>query len=58
MSDQPPTIVSAPRTASVMNRIVASSLRQRFLVVLMTLVLIGAVVAMSRVVQLDMRLAA
>jgi len=42
MSDQPPTIVSAPRTASVMNRIVASSLRQRFLVVLMTLVLIGA----------------
>jgi len=31
-----------PRTASVMNRIVASSLRQRFLVVLLTLVLIGA----------------
>ena len=32
----------APRTASVMNRIVASSLRQRLLVVLMTIVLIGA----------------
>ena len=31
-----------PRTASVMNRAVASSLRQRFLVVLLTLVLIGA----------------
>jgi len=31
-----------PRTASVMNRIVASSLRQRFLVVLLTLVLVGA----------------
>src|SRR5450432_2167294 len=30
------------RTASIMNRIVASSLRQRFLVVLMALVLIGA----------------
>ena len=30
------------RTASIMNRIVASSLRQRLLVVLMTLVLIGA----------------
>jgi hypothetical protein len=37
----PPT-GSAPRTASMMNRIVASSLRQRFLVVLLTLVLIGA----------------
>jgi len=33
---------SVPRTASIMNRIVASSLRQRLLVVLMTLVLIGA----------------
>ncbi len=30
------------RTASMMNRIVASSLRQRFLVVLLTLILIGA----------------
>ena len=35
----PPAV---PRTASIMNRIVASSLRQRLLVVLMTLVLIGA----------------
>ena len=42
MSDQLPPTGSAPRTASIMNRIVASSLRQRFLVVLMTLVLIGA----------------
>src|SRR5208282_3983515 len=37
----PPT-GSAERTASMMNRIVASSLRQRLLVVLLTLVLIGA----------------
>jgi heavy metal efflux system protein len=42
MSDPLPSVESAPRTASMMNRIVASSLRQRFLVVLMTLVLIGA----------------
>jgi heavy metal efflux system protein len=34
--------MAEPRTASIMNRIVASSLRQRFLVVLMTLVLIAA----------------
>src|SRR5271169_1612135 len=33
---------SAPRSASIMNRIVSSSLRQGFLVVLMTLMLIGA----------------
>jgi cobalt-zinc-cadmium resistance protein CzcA len=33
---------STPRSASLINRIVASSLRQRFLVVLMTIVLIGA----------------
>jgi len=38
----PPPPDSAPRTASIMNRIVASSLRQRFLVMLMTAVLIGA----------------
>jgi heavy metal efflux system protein len=31
-----------PRTASIINRIVASSLRQRFLVVLMALALVGA----------------
>ncbi len=36
----PPT--PTPRTASIMNRIVASSLRQRLLVVLMMFVLIGA----------------
>ncbi len=42
MSDLLPPAETAPRTASAMNRIVASSLRQRFLVVLMTLVLIGA----------------
>src|SRR5580692_6164640 len=42
MSDPQPPTGGAPRTASIMNRIVASSLRQRFLVVLMTLVLIGA----------------
>ena len=42
MSESPPPIGSTPRTASVMNRVVASSLRQRFLVVLLTLVVIGA----------------
>jgi cobalt-zinc-cadmium resistance protein CzcA len=42
MSDPLPPTESAPRTASMMNRVVASSLRQRFLVVLLTLVLIGA----------------
>src|SRR5580704_15865163 len=42
MSDQPLPTASTPRTASALHRIVASSLRQRFLVVLMTLVLIGA----------------
>jgi cobalt-zinc-cadmium resistance protein CzcA len=41
MSDGLPPAGSAPRTASIMNRIVASSLQQRFLVILMTLVLIG-----------------
>jgi heavy metal efflux system protein len=42
MSVDPPPAGSTPRTASIMNRIVASSLGQPFLVVLMTLVLIGA----------------
>ena len=42
MSDPLPPAGSAPRTASIMNRIVTSSLRQGFLVVLMTVVLIGA----------------
>ena len=38
IDDQPPM---PPRAASIMNRIVSASLGQRFLVVLMTLVLIG-----------------
>src|SRR5487761_2380236 len=42
MSDPLQPAGSTPRTASMMNRIVASSLRQRFLVILLTLVLIGA----------------
>jgi len=42
MSAPLPPAGSAPRSASMMNRVIASSLRQRFLVVLLTLVLIGA----------------
>ena len=42
MSEQLLPTGSAQRTASMMNRVVASSLRQRFLVVLLTLGLIGA----------------
>jgi cobalt-zinc-cadmium resistance protein CzcA len=42
MSDQLPSTEPTPRTASIMNRIVVSSLRQPFVVLLMTLVLIGA----------------
>ncbi|HUX72707.1 MAG TPA: CusA/CzcA family heavy metal efflux RND transporter [Steroidobacteraceae bacterium] len=42
MSADPPPSESTPRTASIMNRVVAASLQQRFLVVLMTLVLVGA----------------
>ncbi|HXR90456.1 MAG TPA: CusA/CzcA family heavy metal efflux RND transporter [Steroidobacteraceae bacterium] len=42
MSATPPHGAPAPRSGSIINRIVASSLRQRFLVVLMTIVLIGA----------------
>jgi heavy metal efflux system protein len=42
MSDPVQPTGAAPRTASIMNRIVASSLQQRFLVALMTLLLIGA----------------
>jgi heavy metal efflux system protein len=41
MSDPLPPTGSAPRTASLINRIVTSSLRQGFLVVLMTLMLTG-----------------
>jgi cobalt-zinc-cadmium resistance protein CzcA len=42
MSAQLPSDGSAPRSASIMNRIVSSSLRQSFLIILMTLVLIVA----------------
>jgi cobalt-zinc-cadmium resistance protein CzcA len=42
MSEQLLPTGSAQRTASMMNRVVASSLRQRFLVILLTLGLIGA----------------
>src|SRR6202451_4487508 len=42
MSAQLPPAAPAPRSASIMNRIVASSLRQSFLIALMTVVLIGA----------------
>ena len=42
MSADPTPAGAAPRSASFMNRIVTSSLRQGFLVVLMTAVLIGA----------------
>src|SRR5277367_2539318 len=42
MNDPSPPNGSAPRSASIMNRIVTSSLRQGFLVVLMTLLLIVA----------------
>ncbi|MGO8697467.1 MAG: efflux RND transporter permease subunit [Limisphaerales bacterium] len=41
MNDNFPLPESTPRTAATIHRIVASSLRQRFLIVLMTLVLIG-----------------
>jgi heavy metal efflux system protein len=42
MIESEPRGESALRTRSIMNRIVAASLRQRFLVVLMTVLLIGA----------------
>jgi heavy metal efflux system protein len=42
MSADLPPDGSLPRSASIMNRIVSSSLRQGFLIALMTLVLIGA----------------
>ncbi len=42
MSDHPPPPEPAATSPSVMNRLVASSLRQRLLIVLMTLVLLGA----------------
>ena len=42
MSDPSPSAVSPSRTASIMNRVVAVSLGQPFLVLLLTLLLIGA----------------
>jgi heavy metal efflux system protein len=42
MSDQLPSNESPSRTASIMNRIVAASLAQPFLIILMTLLLTGA----------------
>ncbi len=42
MSDNLPPPETEPRTSTVIHRIVASSLRQRFLVILMTVVLTGA----------------
>jgi len=42
MSDDPPPSGATPRTTSILNRIVASSLRQSYLIVLMTVLLIGA----------------
>src|SRR5271157_4181471 len=42
MNEPLPPAGPAPRTRSIMNRIVASSFRQAFLLALMTLVLIGA----------------
>ncbi|HXP66977.1 MAG TPA: efflux RND transporter permease subunit, partial [Steroidobacteraceae bacterium] len=42
MSEDPTLPSAPPRSASFMNRIVTSSLRQGFLVILMTAVLIGA----------------
>jgi cobalt-zinc-cadmium resistance protein CzcA len=41
MNDAPPPPDHPPRTGSIINRVVASSLRQRFLVVLMTALLIA-----------------
>src|SRR5271168_3446865 len=42
MTDPQPASGSTPRSVSIMNRIVSSSLRQGFLVVLMMLMLVGA----------------
>jgi heavy metal efflux system protein len=42
VSEQPTPVIPPSRTASIMNRIVMSSLRQRLLVILMMFVLIGA----------------
>ena len=42
MSETPPPSPSAPASRSVMNRIVAASLRQPLLIALLTLVLVAA----------------
>src|SRR5580698_10046870 len=42
MSDHPPAVQPPPRKASIINRVVASSLQQSFLVILITVILIGA----------------
>jgi cobalt-zinc-cadmium resistance protein CzcA len=53
MSEELPAAPAVPRTASMMNRIVASSLRQRFLVGLMTLLLVGVGVFSLRRLPVD-----
>ncbi len=53
MSSPLPASGSAPRSASIMDRIVASSLRQPLLVALMTLVLIGAGIHSLRRLPVD-----
>ena len=53
MSSPLPANGSAPRSASIMDRIVASSLRQPLLVALMTLVLIGAGIHSLRRLPVD-----
>src|ERR1700744_1263383 len=53
MSDQQPSTSPTSRTASFMNRIVAASLAQRFLVILMMLLLTGAGVPSPRRLPVD-----
>ena len=53
MSSPPPANGSGPRSASIMDRIVISSLRQPLLVALMTLVLIGAGIHSLRRLPVD-----
>jgi cobalt-zinc-cadmium resistance protein CzcA len=53
MSEELPAAPAVPRTASIMNRIVASSLRQRFLVGLITLLLVGVGVFSLRRLPVD-----
>src|ERR1700678_2698879 len=53
MNEELPPASSVPRTGSMMNRIVASSLRQPFLVILMTLLLIGVGIFSLRRLPVD-----